>query len=822
MKSHVSLVRRGRFALLAMLALVSPVLRADVDPLDRALAERFSAMGEAAMFRIGPPEVTEASAAQASALLEIARRLDPEDAQIARLASDAALRIGNATRALDAVNQVRRLDPKDQFAQVRAIDLFVDSMQTAEDRMKYYRRIADTAVVPAPVRAHAAMGAYDLALTQGRDALASELLDQALAIDPTNLTALRTKHALLTATADDTARREMLAQLLLACPRDARGLITLSRELAAYGLYAKAAEFYRYGLEAAAPAGGAPAGDLIDAVASYILAGYGRFAAQIADSNVNPAFADPDAMWIRAIAVRSAGADLETTNKAISNGRMSLVSLLRELGLVARGQPSDQTPSDVLPDLAADLTAIRANRPDLVQVFTQTLRDLLSYELFFDLPVSQPAYELYSQLVGPTDTGLALIDGWRAIKSSRPDEARVKLEAAATTEPFARALLITMDQNADSARASAQDLLDANNIGARAVILAELVKSTGAAHRPLPGSDAIEALAKRVEPIVNQFFTEPRRVWLLRAKPISVSHDFGEPVLVELSMTNRSNLPLTIGPNAAIESTVTYDATIRGGGVIPAYGATQWAGPIRLDPGQSMTQIIRVDTGRLDATLRQMPTASVAFNVVLTGNAVFTPQGVVPGAGGQSAQAGSVLERRATVLSNQAAVSRILSNLKGSDAEKLLRSGEFIVAVIPLLQRAEGDGARQLLETFRTAVAEAAASASGRSKYFLDVIRAAVALDPAEMQRTANDLAGVNDVTAQVWALIAVESAPSTVRQAIAEKIEANPASPELAELAGAMKRMPDRQAAAETAPAGSAGPSATPPAAAPPARPTP
>lgn len=179
--------------------------------------------------------------------LELARRLTPDDVELARKMVAAAWGTGDSQRLFDATRELVRLDPEDTVAQLRLISWRVTRLQTAEERLAMYRGFVAEEKLDASVRSRLAVDAALLLREQGDEDGFSEMLDLALRLDGTNKSAAQLAVTFYSARVDDPVGRfEMLLNLLYADPLDPNVHQSIAQELADHGVMDQAERFFTH------------------------------------------------------------------------------------------------------------------------------------------------------------------------------------------------------------------------------------------------------------------------------------------------------------------------------------------------------------------------------------------------------------------------------------------------------------------------------------------------------------------------------------------------------------------------------------------------
>jgi tetratricopeptide (TPR) repeat protein len=174
----------------------------------------------------------------ASVLLELALSIEPDDAEFARDLAQAAWLAGDQDRMLRATRQIIRIDPADTVAQLRLISSRINDKQTLEERKTLYDRfLGDAGVSLDPkVRSRLALDAALLEREAGHTAGFIERLHQATRLDPSHKAAASLAAQYYASVRDDPVTNlDYQIRLLKADPLDANVHLTIARLLASQG-----------------------------------------------------------------------------------------------------------------------------------------------------------------------------------------------------------------------------------------------------------------------------------------------------------------------------------------------------------------------------------------------------------------------------------------------------------------------------------------------------------------------------------------------------------------------------------------------------------
>ena len=594
---------------------------------DAALAEEFAGLAAGTLRAVSEGGADAASVRQAEALMTAAARLDPDNARLARQLVELRLQVGGAASALEALDFYRRLRPDDRLAQLRYVDLSADALESADLKLSYLTRVAESGRVPDEVRSHAATLAALLLRERLEDAEADAMVRRAAELDPYNPQALRMDYERLLATgADRPARVGALARALRANVAQPATLEALAGELGAVGLVDEAGEFLEAALRAYAAAGVAPpAGLASDRAALLIVNNRPEQAMRtLPPEPPQPPAARSDWVLLQGLARRMLGA-----------GPDQLATLVEPLDAALLGimEPVDGQAPDLFD--AASFAARVRELPDV--------RDKLAAALAV---VDRAWFDLYV-LGQPTDAGyldaaervlesagasgastMARLRGWQAWRQGDAELARERLSSVAGDDPFARlGLLLVRREAGEEVAGEALALLREYPTGVTGATTAEAFSREGLMIGDPAEAAAVAAALEADFPRRLLRLLEPgqaRQFYTISAEPLKVSHQPGEPILATLAIRNGGPDPITIGPGGLVGPQVRLDATVGGmieSQPIPASNYVPLSGRTRLERGERLEQEVRVDGPQLAALLAGQP----QLQLKVTPSAVTNP-----------------------------------------------------------------------------------------------------------------------------------------------------------------------------------------------------
>lgn len=631
---------------------------ADADP---ALAERFA---DLAASTLDLPVLNTSQYRQAAALLQAASRVAPNEPRFPRLRFEAMLQAGEIADATDSLVQYCRLDPTDLQAQAKLIELYVQRMETADDKLKYLRTdLLGTNTIPAEIRSHAALLAARVSLERGDRQAAIAALNEAIRLNPVNGEAQQLKFELVSSKGTANDRLNGLLAVVRASPTKVGAVSAVAEELSRAGLGEQAAIWYDAALGSFLRSGQMPPHAFVIDYASQMLA---NGSVRDADGLVSRILAgDPSdtAAHILRVAIDRAingpGALSENAQKNRQLARTALVNRFIEVSqsageASATTRPTTSVEAFAYPDPVVVAGLVKAkNDPALVEAFTAAAGDLALFQLIFaeEAPPARALLGALSTLLPADALMLARIDGWAFVVEGKPAEARARLSGVADRDPIAALGLVRLDSDStdpalrQAAESRARQVRSNHSHGLTgALVASELLPR----RTPLVLSATAEQMKQQLDGFPMQILRlndSPESFYVLRAEPVSPVIAFGQPLMVKVSLLNTSDLDLAIG-EGSIRNDLWFDANVRGmqPASFPSTAYDRLGGPLVLRPRQVATRTVRVDDGSLGTYLRNTPLVSLpVFGSVLT-NPVSTGS-VVPGPGGYAVQFSRIVEQ---------------------------------------------------------------------------------------------------------------------------------------------------------------------------------
>ncbi|MFT3787699.1 MAG: hypothetical protein QM770_16275 [Tepidisphaeraceae bacterium] len=805
----------------------APAVVAAVDEsLQRASAERLALIADSLV----SDDASDAGALQAIGYYDLARRAAPNELRFQRAYVDHCMRLGRIDDALKGLSAIRKIDPTNELAQVQTFDLSLERIESADKKVEYLNQVIAASTVSADVRSHAAVQAYALYIERGDDAAAAAMLDKALALDPQNIEALNLRLTAMinSGQADFVKQAEALQNVLRASPFDARALVTLAQHCVAAGAYQEASLLYLSGINISQYQGmkpsmkdveahlGAMAGMNSPKMLQAAAEAYGAVAQD--DARVNTfkliGYAltkpSPDELKVSAQAARGvwlariAGLSAQLNAPPVPAG-----SKPPELP-----RPSTQ-PDQPLPPIDADVAKLRAaNAPEFSQAYAEALVDLVVYDALAARQTSpEQITKAIANLTGEQSPAYALAEGLRLLSAGDREAARAKLGAVAhETDRAVLGLIIAdvADGKLDKAKEGMTELLKRRPAGLDAGYVQLINAEVGAAAPELDADDKrVQQIGKEAYAYVAIAAQRPRDLYIMTVDPVKGVFDFDEPMLANVTIRALSTGPIVFGGSGLIDGTVVIDAftSARDIGMLSAISAAKLQGPIKLSPGETYTQTIRIDGPRLQPLLSQLATSSIPLRVTATSNGRPGKTGAFMMPGGMQTQVGRSIERRAAPLQQPAYRARMLRELAEGDG--VMRTNRFDL-LATVAQGLRGNASSPEVQGFIDEIDRALTDALIREKdptarTWMMVSRASTMSDPAELRKVADGLMAVGTPLDRAAALLmAHRLSKAEQAELIAAATVGDDVPPAIRDIAEGLRQAPERPATqpADTTPA--------------------
>jgi tetratricopeptide (TPR) repeat protein len=641
-----------------------------------ALAERYAQLARDVLSvkSVGKPQLD-----ISTALLEAAVREDPGEPRLQKLLIEAYLETGNSDGALKAISDYRKLQPGDRVAQIQLIDIYLSRMESADQRQKYLLDLLGRDGVPSEVRAHCGVKGAKVLLDRGDDAQAKQVLEQALGLNPLDGEGLQLRYE-LARNSTSTERTHALFALLRANPSQPAVMARIAAEFASAGLPEMSIQWYDRSMALAQRMGlGLDANDFLQKAIEQLVNNQPK----LADPSVAPLVqGDPTnlpGVTVRLLAARAVG-DKDAQARWIAQAFELLANRINAIDAAINGKPASTTkpstnPAERLPDLVAGAKAVMQKGDQNLQgALAQALIDFAWLEIYYNEKpaLAAQSIEALKLLLTKESPIVPRLEGWAFLVQKRNDEAKVKLSAVAAKDPLSQAglLLLAPSEQKDQATAATK-LLQENAGDLEGAVLLDALRPLGVKLSPGPDAAALNSELQKFPMDWLNILDRPKDFYSIKAEPLKVSHLFGEPMLMRVTLQNASKYDLSLGAQGVIRPDLWFDANCRGvaQGDFKGVAYERLGQQYVLKQNEQVSLVTRVDRGQLHAMLMSNPVAALSIYFSVFTNPVQGGQSITFGPAGFREQAKSVVERAPSPITSpeqQAALQRQLASPDGS------------------------------------------------------------------------------------------------------------------------------------------------------------
>ncbi|MDP9173643.1 MAG: hypothetical protein M3O30_07230 [Planctomycetota bacterium] len=712
---------RIRFALvfaIGALALCAGQIRADewdtpIPDTDGsiALAEQFASSAHQAL-RSGPKSAP--AWGESAALYRAALRLNPAEPRFARALADTCLHQGDAAGAMEALQIFKKLKPENQVAQVQIIDLYLAEMQSADNKLKYLHQIQNKHAIAPEIRSEAAVRIAKLLVGKSQIPEAIKSLDAALVLNKLNLGAMRMKFQ-LTRTPDASLVNVMqLLNMMQAAPGDPVLISALAQQLAQLGLVEQSISWFSLADNMFRQTGTQPDAQFVKGAASELfISNRPDIASKFLDTYLAVVPEDIDSWFSRLVITKSQlllskdDKDLQQTMAAEQRyAQIALVNRLQEIRAslgdsTATTRPINSDADSPVPDLSNDAVLLqKGGSPQVAQQYLTVATALAWFDLYFrhDAAAADPVLDVMGKLLNDRDIQLARLRGWRQYIAGDLAGATTKLSAVADQDPLAALGLILININSpathDQAIAQGKQLLSRIPFGPVGAMIFGELHPFEIKPEPQPQAIPVATEMDNFNKDILAFNTQPSAFYVIRAEPVKATYEFGEPVLVRVTLENVSRQDLAIGRECALHPDLWFDAHLRGmvEKNVPAAAFDQIGERLVLGAGQSISNVTRVDADELYTVFNQRPDLAFTLNMTVTTNPVATDSTQArPGPGGMAIDLLRMAQRNPSPVNSQEAINKLTSRLQQGDGGERIRVLQ-VMSVYEALMRSQTNG----------------------------------------------------------------------------------------------------------------------------------
>jgi tetratricopeptide (TPR) repeat protein len=595
----------------------------DVIAGDKALAPQMEAMAElvfAGDNRSNSPLMFKIVAARLAAALA----LDPEQARYARLEAEALRSAGDIDGEMAALNAATGIKPDDETSWIRRLDLKADAAGRSDDmaaKVKYLQGVLDAAGIPADVKAHAAFLDAVALYARGEDDSAGKIIEQGIKLNPLSFELLRLKLARLPADATPYQKLQIMLDLLRANPMQPRVSLSVADALAQFGLAQEATEFYKLTDDTMSAYKVDDAPVRVDWAAELYILDLTDDAKKMntAVLAANPGMSS--ALFLQLAMTRSDADNaqyLKTYDQAMTAFGDRVIEACNKSGVgpAATTRPLDVGGPMTLPDLmpVAKKLGSPATPQDAAvrEEFIQAVSDLGLLEVYFGTQPADanPLIDALAAVAPDGSPEVARLRGWAQLRAGKNDDARATLTTVAKLDPISAMGLVKMlsdnPANAMTTERMAREVIQEHPSGVFGAILKQGMETAHVKLIPRTEAEPIRQLVTTFPPRWESLLQSPGDVYTVNVRPVSRGVAYGEPLLGDVSLTNLTDQPLTVGDEGVIKPSFLFAMTPALPDAAPVYSFDRYAGPIVIQHGASTVQTSRIDQTQLIQALENV------------------------------------------------------------------------------------------------------------------------------------------------------------------------------------------------------------------------
>ena len=675
-----------------------------VEPGNAELAERFYDLARMTLLQTRTPVPPQFS--MAGDLLEAATRLNPTEPRFPRMWADAMVQARDQNSAIRALTAYVNLVPDDKSALSQLCDLRAAAIETVDQRLDYLNGWVDDKRLPEEVRSHIAILAALCYNERSQITLSKKMQDKALKLNPLNMDALRMQLEYVTARGAPRDRVATLLQMLQSNPNQVQYISRLAQDLSVIGLAQESLLFYGVGFNLATRQNIAvPREFALGYAVELLLFNQPAATKQLIDSLLLANPSDYDTLALRLVLERLTG-QKDATEKTMSTMRNVLLNRLQVSRKSLGDSKATTRPVETLAavdwgtfddDVKSLLESKNENAADIKGSYTETLAEIAWFVIYFDDKTSdaKPMVDVLAKLLPVESPLMARLEGWNLFRKGEKDQAKIKLTAVKDVDAIANLGLILMLDSKEEIKTEGTKLLSRNPAGLNAVTLLDSLRNYDV------GLVANDQLVKPVRDVLKNFngtwmsiLEAPGSFYTLRCEPMRISHGFGEPMLMKVTIENKSEFPITIGPEGVIRQDLWFDAEFRGIVSQNMMGAAydRIDREIVLKPHASTSKVVRVDQGSLSQLMVSSPFPALQVTFRVRTNPSTSGNGLAPA--GQIVQSKSI-ERSGFGFSPSQMV-KLSQSLQSSTPEDKIAKTDLAASIALILsQQQNNDDARK-------------------------------------------------------------------------------------------------------------------------------
>jgi len=775
----------GKFALAGALVVAGPLsaIAQPADPSgDQAIAERLAKL---AQLSLSKPDLGDDNFRQAAALLQGACRLNPNEPRFSRLLVEAQLQLKNTQGSIEALELYLKSNKTDQVARLQLVDLYASEMETAERRLAYYTQdLMPIESLPAEFRSAIAVRAARLYLDRDQTAMASGMIDQALALNPLNPEACELNWEGVKDSGTTVEKVAALLGSLRANPAQPQVMTQLGAVLAGAGMHDPAQRWYTRSFEVTQRMGRPVSKEaMIDAAASSFILGQTKTAETRVSSLLDFDPSVYDAHLIRIIAARRLGGN-EVGAKATDSAVDSLAARVNALHKELAGEESPTTKpsgdlSERIPDPAADAALLKDKiGTPIADAYAAAWSDLAFVTLMYGAkPTDADAAVAALRATLPAESiVLSRLEGLQLLQGGKTEEARTRLSSIADRDPIAKMALIRLQASEDKAAASlkANEMLVQYRAGLLGAILVDGFSQLDIKLEPVSEETAAvnDVLSKFPSEWLN-ILDKPQDFYSLTATAGKVPFAFGEPILATVTIQNTSNYDIALTSTGTIRPDLWFDCSMRGiqQQQIPGVAFERFGQSLVLRRGAAINHVARIDQGQLWLMMQQNPAASFPLFYTVFTNPVPTATIAGPGPAGYRFTLRAI-ERQPVSLNARGARDNIFKLINLGTGEEKIRTQEVLAQYSNLIAR-QADAPPEAAATaqeLREAIEQGMSDANPQVRAFATYVITQISPEPRKSELAVR-LSNSTDWVQRMLVLAAVEGFTPELRAELLTKL---------------------------------------------------
>ncbi len=614
---------------------------------------------------------------------------------------------------------------------VQQLDVYLRSpqMQSLDQRLKYLHNLLQVKAIPGPVRSEIALRCARIYIQRAQTAEAIKMLDSARQNNPVNLDALRMRYVMTQADALPTDRVTQLLAIMQANPADPMVASRLAEQLAQMGLVDQAITWYGlanrlYSLSGAHPD---PA-FVLGATSELLLGNHPDEAANLSSKYIQALPDDADG-WFVSLSIAKFQLDLDPTDAAAKTQyettiRKASIAIANRLQTIrhlagdstATTRPIDSDTPTQLPSLAGDPDLIKAyTAVQLRNPYIESLSSLAWLDLYYarDAASAAPLIASLAEYLPPDSPKLRTLQAWHQLVSGDTAGALTKFRALVNDDPLAGlGLLVAASSDPaqkDKIPQAAAKLINDHPSGVIGAILWAEFSRYHIVIDPAPNSGAVATLVANVPNSFLQLISQPKGFYEVQVSPMKASYQFGDPILVRVSLQNVSDVDLAIGDDSAVHPELWFDAHLRGMLTTGITGAAigRLDQRLVLAPNDTVSTVVRIDQDALYPYFNDNPNLDLLVNLTLVMNPTHVVQkgpdqaGVAsPGLCGYAVQSTDLIAREPVPIETEDQRLQLLMRLDPAEGGEKIRLMQTIYVYVGILRNSQNAQAAPVAKGF--------------------------------------------------------------------------------------------------------------------------